>query len=301
MQSNSTLDAHPALVHPRSYRLLDVRPLTGVLGAEIFGIDLRQVLTADAWQEIQQAFCDHQVILFPDQQLSHEQHLVFANNFGKVIRVPQLMAVEDHPDLQIIRRLATDTGRIVGENWHADSTYMDEPPAAVVMRAVDVPPYGGDTGFVSMYAAHEALSPAFKAMIEPLNVVHSATRIFGSAYLTQGRKFAGVRTDLDVEKGDREVIHPLVCTHHLSGRKFLYLNKTYAQRIDGFTTEESAPILSFLHEHAARFDFTCRARWRKDQILIWDNRCTMHRAIGDYAGQARLMTRATIAGPRPTR
>lgn len=152
-----------------------------------------------------------------------------------------------------------------------------------------------------MYAAYEALSPSFKAMIDSMNVVHSATRIFGSAYLAQGRKFAGVRTDLNVEAGDREVVHPLVCKHHISGRKFLYLNKTYSQRIDGFTNEESAPLLAYLHEHAARFDFTCRARWRNDQILVWDNRCTMHRAIPDYTGKARYLTRATIAGPRPAR
>ena len=106
---------------------------------------------------------------------------------------------------------------------------------------------------------------------------------------------------MNVELGDREVLHPLVCTHPLSGRKFLYLNKTYSQRIDGLTNEEGAPILAFLHEHCSRFDFTCRARWRKDQILVWDNRCTMHRAIPDYAGQDRLMTRVTIAGNRPTR
>lgn len=301
MQAKSSFDAHPVLVHPRHYRHIDVQPLTGVLGAEIFGVDLREPLAPDAWEETKQAYADHQVIIFPGQKLSHEQHLAFARRFGEVIRVPQLNSVEGHPDLQIIQRRATDTGRVVGENWHADSTYMDEPPAAVVMRAVDVPPYGGDTGFLSMYAAYEALSAPFKAMIEPLNVVHSATRIFGSAYLAQGRKFSGTRTDLDVEAGDREVVHPLVCTHALSGRKFLYVNKTYAQRIEGFTNEESAPLLAYLYEHCSRFDFTCRARWRNDQVLVWDNRCTMHRAIPDYTGQNRYMTRATIAGSRPAR
>ncbi|WP_439520411.1 TauD/TfdA dioxygenase family protein [Hydrogenophaga sp.] len=303
MQAISSMDAHPVLVRPRSYRHIDVQPLTGVLGADIRGVDLRETLTPEVWAEIRDAFADHQVILFPDQKLSHEQHVAFGRGFGEVIRLPQLHSVEGHPDVQIIRRLATDTGRVVGENWHADSTYLDEPPLAVVMRAVDVPPYGGDTGFLSMYAAYEALSPAYKALIEPLNVVHSATRIFGSAYLAQGRRYnaSTTRTDLDVELGDREVAHPMVCTHEVSGRKFLYLNRTYSQRIEGLTNEESAPILTYLHEHCARFDFTCRARWRNDQILVWDNRCTMHRAIPDYTGQNRLMTRVTIAGQRPAR
>ncbi|RYY60547.1 MAG: TauD/TfdA family dioxygenase, partial [Comamonadaceae bacterium] len=266
-------------------------------------VDLREPLAPAAREEILQAFADHQVVLFPGQKLTHEQHLAFSGIFGPVSRVPQLHNVDGFPEVQIIRRLATDTGRVVGENWHADSTYLDEPPAAVVMRAVDVPPYGGDTGFLSMYAAYEALSAGMKEMIAPLNVVHSATRIFGSAYLAQGRKYnsAATRDDLSVELGDREVSHPLVCTHASSGRKFLYLNKTYAQRIDGLTNEESAPILAFLMDHCARFDFTCRVRWHNDQVLIWDNRCTMHRAIPDYTGQFRYLTRVTIAGARPAR
>jgi taurine dioxygenase len=303
MQSLSTMDSHPVLVHPREYRHIEVKPLTGVLGAEIFGVDLRQSLEPHVWQEIRQAFADHQVILFPKQPISHEQHLAFSRNFGQVIRLPQLHSVDDYPEVQMIRRLATDTGRVVGENWHADSTYLEQPPGAVVMRAVDVPHYGGDTGFLSMYAAWEALSPAYKAMLEPLNAVHSATRIFGSAYLAQSRKFngAGARTELDVAAGDREVVHPIVCRHALSGRKFLYVNKTYTQRIEGFTNEESAHILAHLHDHCARYDFTFRARWQNDQVLIWDNRCTMHRAIPDYAGQYRCLTRVTIAGPRPAR
>ena len=303
MQAKSSLDAHPTLVKPRAYRHLEVQPLTGVLGAHIVGVELREPLSADVWEEIGNAFADHQVVMFPDQKLSHEQHVAFGRGFGEVIRLPQLHSVEGHPDVQIIRRLATDTGRVVGENWHADSTYLEEPPRAVVMRAVDVPPYGGDTGFLSMYAAYEALSPAYKALIAPLNVVHSATRIFGSAYLAQGRRYnaSGAKTQMDVELGDREMVHPLVCTHEVSGRPFLYLNKTYSQRIEGLTTEESAPIMNFLHEHCARFDFTCRARWHNDQVLVWDNRCTMHRAIPDYAGQDRYMTRITIAGQRPAR
>jgi taurine dioxygenase len=303
MEAKSSLDAHPTLVKPRAYRHIEVQPLTGVLGAHIVGVDLREPLSADVWEEIGNAFADHQVVMFPDQKLSHEQHVAFGRGFGEVIRLPQLHSVEGHPDVQIIRRLATDTGRVVGENWHADSTYLEEPPLAVVMRAVDVPPYGGDTGFLSMYAAYEALSPAYKALIAPLNVVHSATRIFGSAYLAQSRRYnaSGAKTQMDVALGDREMVHPLVCTHEVSGRPFLYLNKTYSQRIEGLTTEESAPIMSFLHEHCARFDFTCRARWHNDQILVWDNRCTMHRAIPDYAGQDRYMTRITIAGKRPAR
>lgn len=301
MQVRSTFDAHPTLVKTREYQHIQVEPLTGVLGAEITGVDLREPLRPEVWDEIAQAYGDHQVVYFPDQDLTHEQHLAFSRNVGEISSVPQLKGVEGYPEVQIIRRQASDTGRVIGENWHSDSTFLDNPPIAVVMRAVDVPPYGGDTGFLSMYAAYEALSPAYKAFLEQHSVVHSATRIFGSAYLAQGRRYnaGAAREDLSVEEGDREVVHPLVCTHAVTGRRFLYVNKTYAQRIDGFTNEESAPILAFLYDHVSRFDFTCRVKWRKNQVLIWDNRCTMHRAIPDYTGQHRYLTRVTIAGAPP--
>jgi taurine dioxygenase len=294
----------PRFSPPDSYRHIQVEPLTGVLGAEIRGVDLRLPVPPETRDEILRAYDEHQVIYLPDQDIPHEAHLAFSALFGEIGSVPQLHSVEGHPAVQIIRRAAADTGRVVGENWHADSTFLDQPPSAVVMRAVQIPPYGGDTGFLSMYSAYESLSPAYQAMIENLGVVHSGTRIFGSIYRAQsGRKFdsAATRTDLDVELGDREVVHPLVCRHARTGRRHLYLNRTYSQRIDGMTPEESAPILGYLYEHCAKFDLTCRVRWRPNQILVWDNRCTMHRAIADYAGQDRYLTRVTIAGGRPAR
>ena len=284
-----------------SFRHIRVEPLTGVIGAEIHGIDLREPLTPEAAQEVLEAFGRHQVIVLPNQDVSHDAHRAFAALFGPVGRVPQLHHVDGFPDVQIIRRRAQDTGRVVGENWHADSTFLDMPPAAVVMRAVEVPPHGGDTGFLSMYAAYDALSAACREMLDRLNVVHSGTRIFGSQYRAQNRRYdaTSTRTDLDVEAGDREVVHPLVCRHPRTGRRHLFVNKTYAQRFDGMTTEESAPLLAFLYDHCGRFDLTCRVRWRPNDVLVWDNRCTMHRAVPDYAGFDRLMTRVTVDGDRP--
>lgn len=294
------MSAAPALP---PYRHIQVAPLTGVIGAEIRGVDLRQPLAPDVAAEVLAAFAHHGVIVLPDQDISHDAHQAFAALFGPVGRVPQLHHVEGHPAVQIISRRATDTGRVVGENWHADSTFLEAPPAAVVMRAVQVPPYGGDTGFLHMAAAYEALSPAFREMIDPLGVVHSATRIFGSLYRAQHKRFDGASTrqDLDVADGDREVVHPLVCRHPRTGRRFLFVNRTYAQRFDGMTAEESAPLLAFLYEHCARFDLTCRVRWQPNQVLVWDNRCTMHRAVADYAGFDRLLTRVTIDGEAPAR
>ena len=140
-------------------------------------------------------------------------------------------------------------------------------------------------------------------LLDRLSVVHSGTRIFGSQYRAQQRRYdaTSTRTDLDVEAGDREVVHPLVCRHPRTGRPHLFVNRTYAQRFDGMTTEESAPLLAFLYDHCGRFDLTCRVRWRPNDVLVWDNRCTMHRAVPDYAGFDRLMTRVTVDGDRPVR
>jgi alpha-ketoglutarate-dependent taurine dioxygenase len=287
--------------NPRKFRRIEVHPFTGAIGAEIRGVDLREPLDEDTWREVREAFDDYLVVTFPKQPITHEQHLAFSRRFGELMQMPQLHAAEGQDLIHAIRRDAEDTGRVIGENWHSDSTYMERPPAAVVMRAVTVPEFGGDTGFLSMVAAYEALSPTMRAVLEPLKAVHSATRIYGSAYHAQKSRFsaASARNDLDVEAGDREMVHPLVCTHPRSGKRFLYVNRVYVQGIEGMTAQESRPLLDFLYEHCSRFELTCRVRWEADQVLVWDNRATMHKAIPDYAGRARYMTRTTIAGPRP--
>lgn len=287
--------------NPLKFRRIDVRPANSTIGAEIRGVDLSRPLDDETWAEVRQAFHDYLVIYFPDQPLTHPQHLAFSQRFGDLMDMPQLHAVDGFGQIHIIKRDADDNGRVIGENWHADSTYFEQPPAAVVMRAVTVPEFGGDTGFLSMYAAYETLSPRLRELLDTLNVVHSATRIYGSAYHAQKRKFSAnnAKVDLDIEAGDRETIHPAVCTHPGSGRRFLFVNQVYVQRFEGMTEAESQPLLRFLYDHCARFENTCRVRWQKDQVLIWDNRCAMHKAIPDYIGRARYMTRTTIAGERP--
>ncbi|CAN7770818.1 TauD/TfdA family dioxygenase [Pseudorhodoferax sp. LjRoot39] len=287
--------------NPGKFKRIDVRPLNSAIGAEIHGIDLSAPLDDATWGEVQQAFYDYLVVYFPDQALTHAQHQAFSQRFGSLMDMPQLHQVDGFDRIHIIKRDANDNGRVVGESWHADSTYFECPPAAVVMRAVTVPEFGGDTGFLSMYAAYETLSPRMRTMLDSLQVVHSATRIYGSAYHAQKKKFSAgsAKLDLDIEAGDREMVHPLVCTHPGSGRRFLFVNQVYAQRFEGMTEAESRPLLQFLYDHSARFEHTCRVRWKKDQVLIWDNRCAMHKAIPDYIGRDRYMTRTTIAGDRP--
>jgi alpha-ketoglutarate-dependent taurine dioxygenase len=287
--------------NPLKFKRIQVHPMNSTIGAEIRGIDLSRPLDEATWQEVRQAFADYLVVYFPNQPLTHQQHLALSERFGPLMAMPQLHSVDGFEQIHIIKRDADDNSRVIGESWHADSTYFECPPAAVVMRAVTVPEFGGDTGFVSMVAAYETLSPTLRTLLDTLKVVHSATRIYGSAYHAQKKKFSAsnAKVDLDVEAGDREMVHPLVCTNPVSGRRFLFVNQVYAQRFEGMTEIESAPLLRFLYDHCARFENSCRVRWQPDQVLVWDNRSAMHKAIPDYVGRARYMTRTTIAGARP--
>jgi taurine dioxygenase len=281
------------------YRRLRVRPVTGALGAEISGVDLSQPLDDEIEGEIRRALHEHFVIWFPEQPpLAPRQHLDFARLFGPLMLIPHIHSVDGHPELQIVRREAEESGTyVVGESWHTDSTFLERPPAAVVMRAIDIPEFGGDTLFANLLLAYEALSPRLRDLLGGLAAVHSATRIFGSEAKARARVYS-IR-DMDVAEGDREVTHPVICTHAATGRRLVFVNRTYARRFDGMTEDESRPLLEFLYGHCSRLEFTCRVRWRPNQVLVWDNRATWHKAIFDYPGKRRYLERATVAGDRP--
>jgi alpha-ketoglutarate-dependent taurine dioxygenase len=284
----------------QGFRRIEVLPLAGSMGAEIRGVDLRRPVDVGTRQEIFDAFRDYLVVYFPDQDITHQQHLDFARLFGPIITLPQIFKMPEHPELQLISREADAKGRVVGEAWHTDSSFLEKPPRCIVMRAVDVPEYGGDTAFSNLYLAYEMLSPKMKDILGQMRAVHSAVRLFGSRQEHDEKVRSFKFPDIKEGVGERETTHPVICTHPVSGRKFIYVNTVFVQRFDGMTEEESAPLLKYLYEHCAKIDFTCRVHWRKNQVLIWDNRATYHRAIADYDGFARHMVRATVEGPRPS-
>ena len=284
----------------RSYRRIAVEPITGAIGAEIRGIDLTQPLDVEGKREILRAFHENVVIYFPEQPaLTPAQHLAVAAIFGSTMRIPHLFGLESYPDVQVIRREAAERETaIVGGNWHTDSTFLDAPPAAVVLRGVTIPPVGGDTLFANQYLAYEALSAKMKEVLAGLRAVHSASWLLGNAAKTRDRGYSDTIRRLDTAATEREVTHPVICTHPATGRKFLFVNTVFVRRFDGMTAEESKPILDFLFAHCARFDFGCRVRWRQNQVLVWDNIASQHKAIGDYPGQDRELQRVTVAGER---
>ena len=204
-----------------------------------------------------------------------------------------------HPEiLEVLKDV--DDEQNFGGLWHIDLTFLEEPPLGSVLYARELPPTGGDTLWANLYTAYETLSDGMKRMIDGLVGIHSAVRVYGPEDETDYRN-RKTSMDLDqTEEALEEVEHPVVRTHPETGRKCLFLGGGhYLRRFKDMTEAESAPLLNYLNAHAVRPEFTCRFRWEKDSIAFWDNRCTQHFALNDYAGHRRLMHRVTIDGDRP--
>ncbi|MBO9514792.1 MAG: TauD/TfdA family dioxygenase [Variovorax sp.] len=292
---------HPLSLEDAQARTgIQIRPITGALGARVTGIDLRQPLATEQRDVVQAAFDHHLLLTFPGQQpLSPEQHMRFSEVFGDHQDLPHIPLVEGYPKLQEVLAEATHVkGQVAGQNWHSDSSFLSAPPLGVAMRAVELPDFGGDTAFVNMCLAYESLSPALQQMLAGMKAVHSATRVFGKA--SQEREVRlNMRANTSMDEGERESAHPVVRTHPRTGRKGLFVNRVYTQRFEGWTAEESAPLLQYLYSLYDRPEFGCRIEWHPDMMLLWDNRFTQHRAIFDYQGKRRYLVRTTIQGERP--
>lgn len=280
---------------------LDIRPIAGALGAEVFGLDLSQPLSDAGFAQVQQALHDHLVIFFRDQALTPEQHKAFSQRFGGLLEVPFIRALNGHPEiLPVMRGKEQKTKRNFGGLWHTDMSYTEEPPLGSALYARVIPPYGGDTMWASMYAAYDGLSDKLKEVLQSLRAIHSPARSYGAngAVVNNGDPAhkMDVRTD---ERASAEVSHPVVRVHPATGRKALYVNRTYTVRFEGMTEEESTPLLDYLFEQAARPEYTCRFRWQAGSLALWDNRCTQHLAMNDYDNFDRELHRTTIAGDAP--
>ena len=275
---------------------IEIRRLSGALGAEVLGVDLA---AEPALPEVRQAFADHAVLAFRDQKLTREDQLAFARQLGTPEVHPIVEGTDDHPEVIRVWKPAGEPASF-GTGWHTDNSFFPEPSLGSTLYAVEVPPYGGDTLYASMEAAYEALSPAMKAFLGPLRAIHSASRAYDPA-VTGREKYEGkapIRYRYS-ESIREEVSHPVVRTHPDTGRKSLYVNQMFTQRIEGLERGESDALLAFLYEHATRPEFTCRLRWQPGTLALWDNRCVQHYAMDDYREFDRLMFRVTIAGERP--
>jgi taurine dioxygenase len=275
---------------PQPFADFEVEPIAGALGAEVHGIDLTEPLDPAKKDALQQAWMAHQVLFFRDQAITVEQHKAFARNFGElhVHPVLQQMAAEGHPEIVV---LESDASRpIVAERWHSDVTFEKCPPLGSILRAVAVPATGGDTLWASMYAAFEALSETMQRLLSGLTAFHD------------GGGFARIAKD-EAQQRDlasrQSAVHPVVRTHPVTGRKSLFVNSVFTKHIVGMKPAESRALLGFLTRHVETPDFSCRFRWRKDSIAMWDNRCTQHRVVADALAAYRRMERVTLIGDAP--
>ena len=281
-----------------TYRTIQVHPISGALGAEISGVDLSRELDDGVIGEIRRALTENCVIFFRDQHLTPDQHLAFGRRFGE-LQVHEFVApTEDHEEILEVRKEEHET-RNFGGGWHTDVSYLERPSLGSVLYAREVPAYGGDTMFSNQYLAYETLSDGMKSMLGEMTSMHSARRPYGLNAVHRAEANARTMKYLYSENAHGEVEHPVIRTHVETGRKSLYVNGTFTTRFRDMTEEESAPLLTYLYQHAVRPEFTCRFRWEKGSVAFWDNRCVQHNAINDYHGQRRIMHRVTIEGERP--
>ncbi len=268
---------------------LGIEPLTPQIGAEIHGLDLSHPLEEVSRKAVREALLAHKVVFFRDQAITTEQHLAFARGFGDLEVHPFGTNKEGHDEVLVIRHGPKNRGT---ENvWHSDVTWRQEPSLGSVLRAVEVPPVGGDTLFADMVAAYEGLSDAMQRMLEGLVAVHDFTHVFGR------RLPADELASMQAKYPPAE--HPVVRTHPETGRKGLYVNAAFTTDIKGMKRTESAPLLRQLYAQARIPELQCRFRWRPDSIAFWDNRACQHYAASDYHPAVRHMERVTIVGDRP--
>jgi taurine dioxygenase len=266
---------------------LVLEPVTSAIGVEIHGIDLSENADERIYSEIRAALSQHAVVFFRNQNLTTEQFVAFGERFGEVFVNSSsiIRPVDGCPKVEEIRKEPHEHTN-VGDQWHTDQAHRSSPCMGTILMARTVPAHGGDTLFINMAKAYEALSEGLKHTLEGLRAVHSHAFLIANAEDPDGRFTKSNAKD--------ETIHPVVKVLPETGRNALYVSPGYTVRFDGWTRKESTPLLEYLYGHAQRPEFCCRFRWAEGSIAFWDNRQTWHYATNDYHGHRRVMHRMVI-------
>lgn len=276
-----------------SYSEIEVTPQSTALGAVISGVDLSTDINARTMAELEDAFGRYSVIFFRDQTLTPQQHIALAERWGAINVNRFFKPLDGYPQIaQVIKE--TGQKENIGGTWHTDHSYDQIPAMGSMLYAHEVPTVGGDTLFSSMYLAYQALSEGMQNMLTNLKAWHSSRHAFGYG-VTDSEHYEDGRL-ANPNQATQDALHPVVIIHPLTGRKALYVNADFTVRFDGWTVEESQPILDLLYAHGARQEFTCRFHWEPGSIAFWDNRATWHYAMNDYQGHRRIMHRITLEG-----
>jgi len=277
---------------------LQVRPLAGALGAEVDGASLAALQDAGVWEEILRAFAAHSVLVFRDQALEPVDLMRVGARFGEPCHYPFVTGMDGFPYIfEIVKE--PDEKKNFGGNWHSDTTYLEKPPLATLLHAIETPTYGGDTLFTNTRAAYDALSAGMRAMVDGLTGIYSAELKLGGGRTAMHKNIGSMKVH-DTDAADQFVAeHPIVRTHPVTGRKALYLSRGHTIHFKDMSEDESRPLIDWLQQHQTRPEFTCRVRWAPGTLVVWDNRCTQHSAVNDYHGQRRRMRRLTVGAEVP--
>ena len=261
------------------------------LGAIITGVDLSKEINEGQFKDIHKAFLDNQVLFFQNQnEILPEIHLKLGKLFGELHVHPAAPSMPGYPEIFEIH--AHKNSKVAnGEFWHSDVSCDIEPPLGTMLQLHILPETGGDTMFSDMYSAYNELSDKYKSLLDGLIAIHESEHLYSGRYEDRGVNKDNIKTPV--------ANHPLIRTHPITGKKAIYVNRTFTTGIEGMNKNESSSILEFLFEHCEHVNFQIRYRWNKNDMAFWDNRCTMHRAIWDYWPNERKGRRVTIKGDKP--
>ena len=261
------------------------------LGAVITGVDLSKEINEDQFKDIHKAFLDNQVLFFQNQnEILPEIHLKLGKLFGELHVHPAAPSMPGYPEIFEIH--AHKNSKVAnGEFWHSDVSCDIEPPLGTMLQLHILPETGGDTMFSDMYSAYNELSDKYKSLLDGLIAIHESEHLYSGRYEDRGVNRDNIKTPV--------ANHPLIRTHPVTGKKAIYVNRTFTTGIEGMNKNESSSILEFLFNHCEHVNFQIRYRWNKNDMAFWDNRCTMHRAIWDYWPNERKGRRVTIKGDKP--
>jgi taurine dioxygenase len=280
--------------------VLEIRRLTDMVGAELRGVDVSQPLDAATQGQLRDAFNRFGVLLFRGQRLTPEQHIAYTRGFGNLeIHVQTTYLLPGHPEIFVLSNIKQD-GRLIGGvdcalSWHSDSSYLAVPSLGSVLYAIEAPPVGADTWFAGMSAAYEALPEAKRRTIDPLRAVHSYLRL-------QQEQFPDRPLTDEQRRKTPDIEHPVVRVHPETGRRSLYLGGSVIAGVSGLPTDEGIGLMHELLRFATGADFTYCHRWQDGDLVMWDNRCMIHRGTKyDTTNHRRRMHRTTLAGTEQPR
>lgn len=273
------------------YTEIDVAPIAPYLGAEVRGVNLADGVTDEQLADIRRAFLQFQVLFFKDQQkLAPQAHIDFARHFGVLHAHPAAPTMPGYPEIFEIH--THRNSKVANGNfWHSDVSCDEMPPSGTMLQLHVLPSRGGDTLFNNMYAAYESLPPVMRKAIRQLTATHESAHVYKGRYSDRGQKDSAIDCPT--------AVHPVVRTHPQTGRRALYVNRTFTTMINELAPAESASLLGTLFAHAEEPRFQIRFHWAKNDLAFWDNRCCMHHAIWDYWPEERKGRRVTISGDRP--